>query len=122
MAFALDLRFDLKKLSDEELVARLEAAFAERETLRPSPLAIWYNDRHRGFIRHPAAYRLYCFLAIGSPFEIALVFLVPFLISRLFRRWLLGNPEARIYLLNCEILDLNDEVARRVKARRGVAA
>ncbi|HEX8662521.1 MAG TPA: hypothetical protein VF744_00655 [Beijerinckiaceae bacterium] len=122
MAFDLDLRFDLKRLSDEELVARLEAAFAEREAIRPSPLTIWYNDRHRGLISHPAVYRLNCFLSQCSTFETILFLLVPFLLVRRIRRWLLDDPEARIYLLNCEILDLNDEVARRVKARRGVAA
>ena len=122
MAFALNLRFDLKGLSDEELVARLEAAFAEREAIRPLPFMWSSNDSSRGPIRHPAIYRLNHFLAESSSFEIVLLFLLPFLISRRLRRWLLDNAEARIYLLNCEILDLNDEVARRVRAPRGVAA
>ena len=121
MAFALDLRFDLKTLSDEALAARLEAAFAEREAIRP-PLLELANDRYRGFVRHPAVYRLNLFLDGLTTFEIAFLWLAPFLISRRLRQWLLANPEARIYLTNCEILDLHDEVARRVTARRGVAA
>ena len=119
MAFAINLRFDLKRLSDDELAKRLEHAFVEREAIRPGVFGAWNNDSHRGPIRHPAVYAFLYLLYGVTDFHFFVFFLVPFLLSRRVRKWLLDSTDARIYLLNCEILDLHDEVARRVKARRG---
>lgn len=124
MTFAINLRFDLKRLDDERLAAAFETTIGRREAL-PQSSGTWWNPYPfralvtPGLIRHRAAYRANVYL--GAAFDTDIAFTVVLLgllgIPR-FRRWVLDSTPAEAYLLECELFDLMDEMMRRV-VRRG---
>jgi hypothetical protein len=124
---AVNLRSDLARLSDTDLAARLEEAWHEYDAAgKParwlqwailSPLHSW-----RGPIRHPRAYRFLSVLG-GADGPWWLVLLLATVISdkrveEVFRAG--GPPDAHLTL--CEILDIVDEVERRVARRQAKAS
>jgi hypothetical protein len=112
MAFALNLRGDIAKLSDAELAARLDAAFANCDSAyrKPTQFKLWYS--RRGIIRHPWAYRFLSIVGIRGPGFTQYLGLVPFL----------GAKDCyNQHLALCEIGDLNDEIERRILQKRGRA-
>jgi hypothetical protein len=58
MRFRINLRGDLAKLSDAELVDRLQAAWTAYDAAeRSNRFTLWYS--RRGPLRHPWFYRLF---------------------------------------------------------------
>ncbi|MET3891094.1 hypothetical protein ABIE41_002170 [Bosea sp. OAE506] len=104
MRFGINLRGDLAKLGDEELASQLETCLAYREWLEPQTgdwvsrwvykigLAMPFG---RGPLHAPIFYR-----AMGRPF------------GRSFNGRSLGD----LYVLDCEIKDIIDELKRRTRA------
>jgi hypothetical protein len=115
----LSLRSDLLGLSDATLAEYYEAVWDLREKLGLEPR--WSDPIFmvRPPIRHPFFYRfLQFFSSSGGPPEMsitlsALIAVSPQL-SSFFTRW---NRGASVFLLNCELLDLQDELERRVKMK-----
>lgn len=123
----LNLRVGLRLLPGSILARRLETALASFEQAvaeggQPSRLDLAHPlHMRRGFIRHPAYYRVKA--SISGLFQVldagALLPLVPVL-------WLLASKEDRAreaaryraYLLKCEVEDLLDEIERRVQKRK----
>ena len=111
MRFGVNLRGDLAKLSDQELGERLDAAIAERGAKRHSPGLFGgsdYNGSGLTFGRGPLHARI---------FYKSIVFAIRIMGvlngGSFFRR-----NDAALYLLDCEIGDLLDEVKRRLKVRK----
>jgi hypothetical protein len=121
MRFSINLRGDLAKLGDVELVERLEAAWQAYETApKPSWLDWKLLWRWRGPFRHPRFYRFLSVLSKTAPEGGWFAFL--------FAAWAFSSkgaePPARndpaidVHLILCEIRDLTDEMERRVAYRR----
>jgi len=129
MAFGLNLRADLAKLSDEELAEHFELASAAhevaKENLRRDGGLLLFS--FRGPIRHPRAYR---FLTIaffvsasadGWPaFPLALVSIFSGLVlsHRKYEQHLNPLDQPNLHLNMCEMKDVVDEIRRRVKYRK----
>ncbi|MGL4636241.1 MAG: hypothetical protein ACRCWF_09690 [Beijerinckiaceae bacterium] len=75
----------------------------------------------RGPIRHPSCYRFIAFFA-GSTGDGAL--------NAVFAAWIASSPSvsnwllkwdggANVFILNCELMDLHDELERRIILRKG---
>ncbi len=107
--FGINLRGDLTKLSDAEIAAEFDRLLADREKHYPSAPALWsfralwhYGFTllvPRGLLHAPVFYKA----AVGhfGPFK-----------SRL----------SALYLLDCELLDVRDEIQRRVEERKRAKA
>lgn len=116
MRFGVNLRGDLAKLTDEALAANLEDCLQERERLvarlrsdRRNRLDVWLakHDLSYVFGRGPLHARIFYKLR-----------------ARLTHGSLHGSPIGPIggvYVLECEIKDIRDEMQRRVSARRADA-
>ena len=114
----LQRRFELRRLSDEELATRVDKALGEREPLEPTPPP---DDGHdgKGLLHDHVSSRFpYVSLEGSDPDGSAMSFLM----SRRFREWALYSPNARIAALDREIRALLDELERRVKAGRRQSA
>jgi hypothetical protein len=105
---SLNLRFDLAKLSEPELMQRVGEAWRVYENLEREPRRFDLRGSWTGPVRHPLAYRILSVVEIrGGAF------------------WRLGNPPLLysdpvfdMHLTLCEIRDLMDELERRVARRR----
>ena len=110
MAFTINLRGDLTKLSDAELATRIDEAWKAYEALKANfpRYKLWYS--RRGPIRHPWAYRFLSVMGVTGPghtyFGIAPNLLVP--------------KGTHPHLLLCEIRDLTDETQRRLDERQSI--
>jgi hypothetical protein len=127
MRLSINLRGDLAKLSDAELVERLDAAWQACEAAKEAggdPCS-W-----RGPVRHPRAYR---FLSVLSSVTVTtgngvidwlcMVALSSALSSKSAERFVRKSaPSIDLHLTLCEIRDLMDEMERRVTRRRAKAA
>jgi hypothetical protein len=129
MPNGLNLRGDLPELSDTELAERLEAAWRtvdaaeqpngllERVHHRLNRLSPFYSVR--GPVKHPRAYRFYgLFAGLGEAGPIGL--LAAWLLSskRITGAMMDASPDKAL----CEIRDINDEIERRMRARRTAGA
>jgi hypothetical protein len=108
MRFGINLRSDLKKLSDAELASELDRFIDYRDTRFKSVPSVggfkgilWYGIEWpfgRGPIHARIAYKIQiCYF------------------------WIFRGPRGTLYLVECEIKDLLDEMERR-KAHIGTAA
>jgi hypothetical protein len=115
MRFGLNLRGDLAKLSDADIASRFEILMADREALFPTlsnhglqksayqnRLTLWFG---RGLLHARIFYELYALLTLG-----------PFL--KTFRKYDLRE----LYLLDCELKDLRDEIKRRITHNKTIPA
>lgn len=107
MQMNIDLRGDLKKLSDAEIAETMDRLLAERQSLYDSipwivgdkkwlyrkGLMFWFG---RGPIHSRSCYKL-----LGG-------YIGPFK----------NNPFGTLYRYDCEILDLTDEIKRRIESRK----
>jgi hypothetical protein len=106
MRWGINLRGDLAKLDDAEIASRCETLMADREALflemprndvlkaaYQSGLSVWMG---RGPLHARVFYKLHGFLAFGGPFK--------YFRNRLYD----------LYLLDCELKDVRDEIKRRV--------
>ena len=116
MRFGINLRGDLAKLDDAEIASRFEALVAETETKHRATMAhasgrvfyrIWKASLARGPLHGRIFYRIQAFVfgiwaAIhgGGP----------------------GSDDIDLYLLNCELKDVRDEIERRVRLRKVAVA
>jgi hypothetical protein len=112
------LRFDLRRMSDPEIATYFEAKAAEREAIRLMPWPLANNDARRTIVRRPALYRAAYVFDRTAFIELLPIVFAAFIGLRWFRHWALDTDQARAYLLNCELLDVMDEMKRRVAARR----
>jgi hypothetical protein len=118
MRFALNLRWDLAKLSDADLVARLEAVWRAHDAAYDEakrkhggarePTTIWCSAR--GPIRHRLAY-MFTSMLVTKTVGLLRGALPPAALLYL------GEPLAKMHFGLCEILDINDELERRKSKR-----
>jgi hypothetical protein len=117
--FHLNLRHDLRILSDADLAEYVEAISDVREKLGltsswDDPLIMW-----RGPIRHPFCYRFLCFFGGGGASGVDAAFSAWIASSPKASNWLLKwDRGGSVFILNCELLDLHDELERRIKLRK----
>jgi hypothetical protein len=129
MAFGLNLRRDLAKLSDQELADRFEQASAAhelaKENLRRDGGVLLFSVR--GPIRHPRAYRFLtiAFVVTASadgwpalPLAIVSIFSGLVLSHRKYEQHLNPQDRPNLHLNMCEMKDIVDEIRRRVKYRK----
>ena len=113
MRLGINLRGDLAKLSDVDIASRFEILMADREALFPilsnhgrqktayqNGLTLWFG---RGLLHACIFYELYAFLAFGPFFK-------------MFRKYDLRE----LYLLDCELKDVRDEIKRRVALNKAI--
>jgi hypothetical protein len=113
MRCGINLRGDLAKLSDADVASRFEILMADREALFPtlsnyglqksayqSGLTLWCG---RGPLHARIFYELYAFLTFGPFFK-------------MFRKYDLRE----LYLLDCELKDVRDELRRRVARKKAI--
>jgi hypothetical protein len=110
MRFGINLRGDLAKLDDAEIASRFETMMAEREAMyRAVPFSTgnkWLYQRGwgilfgRGLLHARIFYRFYALQYLG--------FRSPSLYD--------------LYLLDCELKDLRDEIRRRVARKKAIPA
>jgi hypothetical protein len=106
--FSINLRGDLAKLSDSEIAVQFEQFQQERKEAFAA-LSYWKTDGNkwlyqtgammplgRGLLRARIFYKLQAFLDVGSTKP---------------------GSVGYIYLIDCELRDLRDEIARRLKLR-----
>src|SRR5262245_30340616 len=112
MSLSINLRGDLAKLSDEELAARLAAAWERHraaENSTPGDFNIWYSQR--GPIKHPWAYRLFSVMGVSSRWWFISLRVGPGV----------GHGPMGMHLALCEILDIHDEIQRRIDHEKALA-
>jgi len=111
MSFAINLRSDLRRMSDAELAALLARCWERHDAAQAlaSPFAL--SASSRGFIRHPAAYPLISVLrvSLGITWSMGLAFGFG-LESLLFPSY---RALMNMHLSLCDIADINDELERR---------
>jgi hypothetical protein len=116
MRFGINLRGDLAKLDDAEIASRFEALIAETET------------KHRATLAHACGkvpYRIWKGSLVRGPFHARIFYKIQII---LFGVWAaihgdgLGPDDIDLYLLNCELKDVRDEIERRVRLRKTAIA
>ena len=116
MRFGINLRGDLSKLDDAEIASRYEALISETETKHRATLAhkrgkviyrIWKGAMGRGLFHGRIFYKMYVLL---------------FGLFATLQGEILTGPNIDLYLLNCELKDVRDEINRRVRYRKTAAA
>jgi hypothetical protein len=107
MRWGINLRGDLAKLSDADIASRLETMMAERDALyRAVPFSYgnkWLYQRGVGIL-------------FGRGLLHARIF------YRFYALQYLGSPLSELYLLDCELKDLRDEIKRRVTQKKAIPA
>jgi hypothetical protein len=116
MRFSVNLRGDLAKLSDAELVERLETAWHAYEAVERSSWVAW-RVGWRDPIRHPRVYRFFSALGLTGHWLLDML-LAGLLSGKSTERLLRAEPEVDTHLTLCEIRDLTDEMERRVNSRK----
>jgi hypothetical protein len=117
LPLSLNLRHDLARMSDAQLVERLEQTWTAYSQVEADawPFKLWAS--FRGPVRHPSAYAFLSWLAVSSglswQFGPSFAFGVRSLLSKRSRALI------RMHLAICEVRDINDEMKRRVSARAG---
>jgi hypothetical protein len=113
MRLGINLRGDLCRLGDAEIASRFEALMADREALfltssnyglqksaYQNRLTLWMG---RGLLHARFFYELYSLLTFGPSFK-------------MFRKYSLRE----LYLLDCELKDVRDEIKRRVAQKKAL--
>lgn len=108
MRFGINLRGDLAKLDDTEIASRFEALISEMET------------------KHKVAYQVRRWSARGLLharifYKIQAVIMGVLLALGPGGTWI-GSSGIELYLLDCELSDVRDEIERRVKYRKRAMA
>ena len=109
MRFGINLRGDLAKLDDAEIASRFEALISEMETKHKVPYRVVKWNIFRGLLRASIFYKIQAviigvMLAFGPG-----------------GTWI-GISGIELYLLDCELSDVRDEIERRVKYRKRAMA
>lgn len=106
MRLGINLRGDLAKLSDEALASRLEMSIADREGLAS----------HAGDGANRWLYKTGAAMPFGrGPLHARVFYRV---IGLMYGGPLNGHSLGDLYVLDCEIKDIMDELKRRARARQ----
>ena len=110
MPLGVNLRGDLAKLSNAELVQRLSEAWKDYEEAesRPGPKLV---ASARGPIRQPLAYWFFSFIGIRDGWTSYFGTALPRVPSKWFAR---GNRPIDMHRALCEIQDIHDEIECRI--------
>jgi hypothetical protein len=117
LPLSLNLRHDLARMSDAQLVERLEQTRNSYSQVEADawPFKLWAS--FRGSVRHHSAYAFLSWQAVSSSlswqFGPSFAFGVGSLLSKRSRALM------RMHLAICEVRDINDEMKRRVSDRGG---
>ena len=106
MRFGINLRGDLAKLDDAEIASRFEGLISELETKHKVVYQVGKWSA-RGLVHARIFYKIQ-----------AVIFGVFFSLGG---NWV-GTSAIELYLLDCELSDVRDEIKRRVKYRKIAAA
>ena len=109
MRLGINLRGDLAKLSDAEITTKFDRLLADRETHYPAAPALW---------SFKALWR-YGFML---PFPRGLLHARIFYKLQVKHFGPFKDRLTSLYLLDCEILDVRDEIERRVEERKRAKA
>jgi hypothetical protein len=116
MRLGVNLRFDLKRLSDAQLAALLESSWERYETAQPMAMPYRLRSSARGPIHHPLAYPFLSILSYSEPWSwglsLAFLFSIDGLISSRTRAMM------HMHLALCDIADVTDELRRRATRRK----
>lgn len=115
MTLALNLRFDLARLTDAELAARCDAIWADMEALEHDRGALRASPRWRGPIRHPRAYLFFAMAGSGSASELDIL-LSAFVSGTALADVVSRLPRIRLHLALCEMQDILDEMKSRTRS------
>jgi hypothetical protein len=116
MRFGVNLRGDLAKLDDAEIASRFEALIAETEA------------KHRTTLVHAGGeipYRVWKACLVRGPFHARIFYKIQ---AFLFYGWaaivggMPGSEDFDLYLLDCELKDVRDEIKHRVRLRKTAVA
>jgi hypothetical protein len=111
----VNLRFDLKRLSDLQLAALLERSWQRFETAESRAKSYTLRASARGPINHPWAYPFISILNYGlAPWNMTLAFNLS--IAALFS--VENRAIMHMHLALCDIADVTDELQRRALRRR----
>jgi hypothetical protein len=117
MGWGVNLRFDLKRLSDFQLAALLERSWQRFETAKSRAKSYTLRASARGPIRHSWAYPFISILNYGlASWDMTLAFHPS--ISALFS--LEDRAIMNMHLALCDIADITDELQRRASRRRSI--
>jgi hypothetical protein len=106
MRFGINLRGDLAKLSDSEITAEFDRLFAERQALEASMPTAWsarkwqWNTWPWTWLGRGPVHARICY-------KLAAIYFGP-----------AKNIHGALYLLECEIKDVRDEIQRRIDGRK----
>jgi hypothetical protein len=118
----INLRRDLKRLSDAELARRLDEAFQAFDEASKAMQPLRLLGSWRGPIAHPLAYKLISIVEMRRRYWLFWDIGIAFWLS--FNNWLWREEQLyqvmRAHLAKCEASDLLDEVSKRVALRGGV--
>ena len=107
MRWGINLRGDLAKLSDDEIASQFETLMAEREELYH---AVPFSTGNKWLYQR----------GVGMLFGRGLLH------ARIFYRYYalqyLGSSLADLYLLDCELKDVRDEIRRRLAQKKAIPA
>lgn len=118
MGLAINLRFDLRRLDDEELSKRFEMAWNENDSIAASILPYTLRWSARGIIRHPVVYPFISFVAFSGPFYFSIGIALQLTVLSFLSLRRDFQPLIRMHLALCEARDITDEIQRRVRLRR----
>src|SRR5260370_23720701 len=111
-ALSLNLRHDLKRMSDAQLAERLERIWQDYSQAEAGAWPYKLLASFRGPFRHPSAYLFFSWVGVGTaPFLIFSPFLsfsISGLRSKRYRTFM------RMHLTFCEARDITAEMKRRV--------
>lgn len=116
MRLSINLRFDLKRLTDAELSETLEFAWQRFELAKAAaaPYALSYS--WRGPVRHRIAYPICSMLSSEAGFLPSFGLAVEWGIEAIFLRK--TQAVLHMHLAICDISDISDEIRRRSAPRR----
>jgi hypothetical protein len=126
MRLRVNLRGDLAKLSDAELVERLETNWLAYDAAETKPAqtglawtSLWHS--RRGPLRHPRVYRFLSVLGQSDGPAWLVFFISTLLSAKNMEPLLRSDSDLDKHLTLCEIRDIMDEMKRRVAARKGIS-
>jgi hypothetical protein len=116
MGFGINLRSDLRRMTDVELAALLARCWERRDTACSRVPQFTLAASYRGLIRHPTAYPFISVLRTGYGITwsigVAFFYSLESVISPCTRAIM------NMHLALCDIADINDELRRRKAKRR----
>ena len=111
-ALSLNLRHDLKMMSDAQLGERLERIWQDYSQAEAEAWPYKLLASFRGPFRHPSAYLFFSWVGVGTAafftFGPSFGFSIGGLLSKRFHTFM------RMHLTFCEARDISDEMKRRV--------